>query len=52
MTALRNASAQKVPLSPVLQTLVDLMKSVAFQTTLVDATGVSQPHIVFDATKS
>lgn len=43
MTALRNASAQKAPLFSALMKCVGLVKSVAFQTTAVDATGVSQP---------
>lgn len=43
MTALRNASAQKAPLFPALTKCVGLMKFVAFRTTVVDATGVSQP---------
>lgn len=43
MTAPRNASAQRAPLSPALTYCVVLMKSVTLQTTLVGATGVSEP---------
>lgn len=42
MTAPRNASAQRAPLSPALTYCVVLMKSVTLQTTLVGATGVDR----------